>query len=540
LFSLILCAIPEAQRTMAFQNFLTTCGLTPAEWEQKFKTAGFSTVSSLLELVTDWDKNPEKKSLYNALCTDQIGLSGLQSLKLLNALKKRLKPAPGAAPLEVEMGEQKVGDADGEGDTVEEVTSKGGADQGCIDLAFLLDTTGSMGSYISSAQQNIRNIVQKATADKDVSDVRFALVSYKDYNTGDNKKLVSRWTPNGVTSGSCTSPSTTPAADDDSEETATPAPALMESLTNMFSWGSSSKAPKAKKARRPLPSRRPTAPRSGSGNGFEDGTAARIYDFTADVEQMQQFVDSQRATGGGDGPEAVATALDCCENLAWRPNAAKIAILIADAPPHGVEPSGDNFPDGDPIGRDALSIARALADKDITLYTVACEPSVTNSFSFCRDFMAGVAEIGGGMLVPLANAKLLTDMVLASCKEGADLDKIQGEVEAELKKLKAANPDATQETLAEMCSTNLASRGVTSYQVADTSNAYGAFDTTNRDLLAAEGATLSSVRKQWKKTAAPANWDSGMKSQRIASTVASFSARQCGRMMKKKARKWGY
>ena len=50
---------------------------------------------------------------------------------------------------------------------------------------------------------------------------------------------------------------------------------------------------------------------------------------------------------GGDGPEAMTPALyDAAHKLAWRTNAVKIAILIADAPPHGLEKSGDHWPNG--------------------------------------------------------------------------------------------------------------------------------------------------------------------------------------------------
>ena len=37
---------------------------------------------------------------------------------------------------------------------------------------------------------------------------------------------------------------------------------------------------------------------------------------------------------GGDGPEAVSAGLKAACDMEWRPNAAKIAVLIADAPPH--------------------------------------------------------------------------------------------------------------------------------------------------------------------------------------------------------------
>ncbi len=53
---------------------------------------------------------------------------------------------------------------------------------------------------------------------------------------------------------------------------------------------------------------------------------------------------------GGDGPEAMAPALHAAvHTLSWRKNAVKIAILIADAPPHGLEQLGDNWPNGKKI-----------------------------------------------------------------------------------------------------------------------------------------------------------------------------------------------
>lgn len=50
---------------------------------------------------------------------------------------------------------------------------------------------------------------------------------------------------------------------------------------------------------------------------------------------------------GGDGPEAVAPALHAAvHTLSWRKSAVKVALLIADAPPHGLETVGDGFPNG--------------------------------------------------------------------------------------------------------------------------------------------------------------------------------------------------
>lgn len=48
------------------------------------------------------------------------------------------------------------------------------------DLVFIMDCTGSMGSYISSALENIRSIVEEIVV-SEKSDVCLALVEYRDH-----------------------------------------------------------------------------------------------------------------------------------------------------------------------------------------------------------------------------------------------------------------------------------------------------------------------------------------------------------------------
>jgi hypothetical protein len=49
-----------------------------------------------------------------------------------------------------------------------------------LDLVFVMDCTGSMGSYIASATSNIRSIVEEIVI-SEKSDVRLALVEYRDH-----------------------------------------------------------------------------------------------------------------------------------------------------------------------------------------------------------------------------------------------------------------------------------------------------------------------------------------------------------------------
>jgi hypothetical protein len=164
----------------------------------------------------------------------------------------------------------------------------------------------------------------------------------------------------------------------------------------------------------------------------QDSTfVTRVFPFTKDVAVMKRNVDTMSASGGGDGPEAVTAALHDGLHLPWRPNAAKIAVLIADAPPHGLEPTGDGFPNGDPEGRDPLQIAREMAAHGITVYTVGCEPAL-GSYRFARDFMCTLAEITGGQAVALSSAALLADVIINGSAEEISLTMLQREVDEEI------------------------------------------------------------------------------------------------------------
>lgn len=59
------------------------------------------------------------------------------------------------------------------------------ADASVLDLVFGIDATGSMGSYIHSAQQSVRTMIQ-TIVEAEKADVRFALVSYRDHPPQDH------------------------------------------------------------------------------------------------------------------------------------------------------------------------------------------------------------------------------------------------------------------------------------------------------------------------------------------------------------------
>jgi len=252
-----------------------------------------------------------------------------------------------------------------------------------LDLCFLCDCTGSMGSYIRAAQQHICEIVQRISQSQGAQ-VRFALISYRDHPPQDHTYIT------------------------------------------------------------------------------------QIFPFSEDTAQMKANVDTMSAAGGGDGPEAVTAALHDALHMPWRPNATKVAVLIADAPPHGLEPAGDGFPNGDPEGRDPLQIAREMADRGIACYSVGCEPAL-GGYRFARDFMCTLSEITGGQAVALSSASLLAEVIVNGSAEEISLTRLEREVEEEVDRVQAiahaAGESVDYKECAKRASVNLQSRGVISAQV---------------------------------------------------------------------------
>jgi len=194
----------------------------------------------------------------------------------------------------------------------------------------------------------------------------------------------------------------------------------------------------------------------------------QVGSFTTSLEEMRRYVDGMKAKGGGDGPEAVTAGLHAAFNLPWRPNATKVCVLIADAPPHGLEPTGDGFPNGDPDGLDPLDIARDMAVHSITLYSVGCEPALSQ-YRFARDFLCTVADMTGGQAVALSSAGLLADVIVNGSAEELCLAKLQGQVEEEVVQVqleaRKAGKEITTEGAVAAAYTNLQARGMQSVQM---------------------------------------------------------------------------
>ncbi|GAA5830165.1 hypothetical protein JCM11251_006903 [Rhodosporidiobolus azoricus] len=215
-----------------------------------------------------------------------------------------------------------------------------------LDLTFILDCTGSMGSYINSATKNIEliceNIVQSGSLPS-ADCLRIGLIAYRDYPPQDNSYLT------------------------------------------------------------------------------------KSFPFTSSVPTMKEQLKSLFASGGGDGPEAVTAGIKAALELEWRPAATKMAVLIADAPMHGIGEYGDGFPRGGPDGEDPLILARQMAAAGIPLFVVACEPALSG-YQFGLDAFRALTVITGAMLVPLTTATLLSHVIVGSALEHLEMERLIQEV----------------------------------------------------------------------------------------------------------------
>ena len=213
-----------------------------------------------------------------------------------------------------------------------------------LDLAFIMDSTGSMSSYIKSVKENIQLIVQDIV-ESSKSDVRLALIEYRDHSPEERTFVT------------------------------------------------------------------------------------RTHDFTESVSVMKSWLWKTKARGGGDTPEAVADALYESTKLSWRPESAKISILISDAPPHGLYPSIDSsFHQGCPDGHDPMEIVRELARLEVTLYSVGCEPSIIKY----KDFFEALAFLTGGQYVPMSDPRRLIDVITGGAQEELSLKQFSSEVRKEV------------------------------------------------------------------------------------------------------------
>ncbi len=222
-----------------------------------------------------------------------------------------------------------------------------------------------------------------------------------------------------------------------------------------------------------------------------------MHDFTAKVSEMKTWLEQCSAQGGGDGPEAVADGLHATLKLSWRVDSTKICVLISDAPPHGLDPNGDGFPNGCPAGLDPLKIVREMAEKHITLYAVGVEPPILPY----RDFFMSLAYITGGQYVPMVNSKLLAKVIIGGVREEISLDRLMQDAQADIdREMQQAEIEGVDEgEKVSRINKIFASKGARSKQM---KNSYGAVSSVAKESYA-KCADMSEIKSKFSSAPPP-------------------------------------
>jgi hypothetical protein len=103
----------------------------------------------------------------------------------------------------------------------------------------------------------------------------------------------------------------------------------------------------------------------------QDKLPFRAHPFRGSLKEAQKTINALKPEGGGDGPESVLDGVSAaCSQLAWRKHARRIAVLVGDAPPHGVGGGGDAFPKGCPCGKTVESVTAEAETARIVVYAL--------------------------------------------------------------------------------------------------------------------------------------------------------------------------
>ena len=122
-------------------------------------------------------------------------------------------------------------------------------------------------------------------------------------------------------------------------------------------------------------------------NSVEEKRNYNSKEFTENIKQITDYINTLGCYGGGDIPEDIVGALKHALNMKWE-SEAKYAILVGDAPCHGKQYhdiSYDRFSEGDPEGTTLESIVDQFRQKGITLYCLEIDSCTEKMFRIMQN-----------------------------------------------------------------------------------------------------------------------------------------------------------
>lgn len=143
----------------------------------------------------------------------------------------------------------------------------------------------------------------------------------------------------------------------------------------------------------------------------------RHLDLTQDTPGITNFVESTPATGGGDAPECYELVLHEARELAWRPEAKRVLVMIGDQVPHE--------PDDNPGHLDWRAEVAELVARGISIYAVQ---ALNNRSAMA--FYRMMSDRSGGLHLSLGQFSEIVPLLMAICyRQHTDLKLLSYEQE---------------------------------------------------------------------------------------------------------------
>lgn len=213
--------------------------------------------------------------------------------------------------------------------------------------------------------------------------------------------------------------------------------------------------------------------------------ASRVVPLTEDLAAIKKGVERMQASGGGDGPESVTDGLYDIVRLEWRPRAARVVVWVGDAPPHGVEPDGDAFPEGCPCGHHWYAQAENAREMGIVIHAVGCLPTL-REYRGAEDVFKTVATTSRGLYLPLQQASLLIPIITGVAETELDKQRIEAHILDVLKSFEKDLEVADQEERVRFVTETLHARNVRPRSMVYKADAGGPLPQRFRDITSAD------------------------------------------------------
>jgi von Willebrand factor type A domain. len=154
------------------------------------------------------------------------------------------------------------------------------------------------------------------------------------------------------------------------------------------------------------------------------------------IDEIQNKIDLITVGGGGDTPEAVLDGIiEGVNSMSWREGSRRIAFLIGDAPPHGMDGS-ECCTCGKTWG-DAIQVTE---EKNVPIYSIPLTHDSDTESSFKT-----LATFSGGLMIQADNA---LDAVIKTLREEFDEINLGAQV------LDMLSKDTTPEDICKMLNIN--------------------------------------------------------------------------------------